>query len=108
MAVNAGECIEIKKERGRPRSFLRRVQLPFAVSRSSTRRAKASMEQSSTVSPGRITRSKKQLGISRLRSSFSMHREQPWSWFAGWHRHAVLRQGQKGPGLKFVQLRPLW
>lgn len=61
--------------RPRPRSFSRRVQLPFSVSRSSTRRAKASMEQSSTVSPGWITRSKKQLGISRLHSSFSMHRE---------------------------------
>lgn len=63
----------------------------------STRRAKASMEQSSTVSPGRITRSKKQLGISRLRSSFSMHKEHPWLWFAGWHRQAVFRQGQKWP-----------
>ena len=84
------------KERGSaPALFSRRVQLSFAVSRSSTRRAKASMEQSSTVSPGSITRSKKQLGISCLRSSFSMHREQPWSWLAGWHRQAVLRQGQK-------------
>ena len=42
----------------------------ISASRSSTRRAKAAMVQSSTVSPGRITRLKKQLGISPLRSSF--------------------------------------
>ncbi len=44
---------------------------------SRTRLAKASIEQSSTVSPGLITKSQKQLGISRLRSSFSIHREHP-------------------------------
>ena len=38
---------------------------------------------------------KKQAGISRLRSSFSMQREQPWLWLAGWQRQAVFRQGQK-------------
>ena len=42
----------------------------ISASRSSTRRAKAAMVQSSTVSPGRITRLKKQLGISALAQLF--------------------------------------
>ena len=46
------------------------TQAAISASRSSTRRAKAAMVQSSTVFPGRITRLKKQLGISPLRSSF--------------------------------------
>ena len=54
------------------------------------------MVQSFTVSPGRITRLKKQLGISPFRSSFWMHRSHPWSWLAGWQRQAVFWQVQKG------------